>query len=200
MTREAQVPTIQSPSWLTYHEIAPLNAILAWSWPWQRTDPRTGLPLKSSVRKSFWAFKRLLDFSKIEPQIVIEQIDFDSGMLAIRTVVGVRVPENVEFVVTVEGRVPRFLLGDPLRLGQVFINLAGNAAKFTHEGEIRVGVFSEEFDDRLGARLRFEIMDTGIGMKPDQVESLFTPFARPTHRNTGLRERLGSPYPGTSWK
>ncbi|MEI6127140.1 MAG: response regulator, partial [Pseudomonadota bacterium] len=77
----------------------------------------------------------------------------------------------------IEPDVPSFLRGDPGRLRQVIINLAGNAVKFTHEGKIiiRASVQSEDADK---VELLFEITDTGIGIPADKISRLFTPFTQ----------------------
>ena len=73
--------------------------------------------------------------------------------------------------------VPLHLVGDPLRLGQVLLNLASNAVKFTKQGEIVVSTRVEELtEDR--AVLEFSVSDTGIGMTPEQAARLFQPFSQ----------------------
>jgi diguanylate cyclase (GGDEF)-like protein len=72
---------------------------------------------------------------------------------------------------------PRRLLGDPLRLGQVLLNLAGNAVKFTSQGEIMIAVDVLEHLDQ-NVRLRFSVRDTGIGMTPEQMANLFQSFSQ----------------------
>jgi signal transduction histidine kinase len=72
---------------------------------------------------------------------------------------------------------PLLLAGDPTRLGQVLVNLIGNAIKFTEQGEISIGVACE-VETSLEAKLRFTIADTGIGIAEEFEEKLFAPFAQ----------------------
>ena len=71
--------------------------------------------------------------------------------------------------------VPPYLVGDPLRLGQILINLVNNAIKFTDLGEITIRVTAEEIA-AADLRLKITVSDTGIGMDPEQVAGLFQPF------------------------
>jgi CheY-like chemotaxis protein len=121
----------------------------------------------------------ILDFSKIEAgKLTLEQVPFDlddmlghlSSLMAIKTDV-----KNLELVFRVERGVPARLIGDPLRLGQILINLTTNAVKFTEQGEIVVTVQVVESKDK-DVRLRFSVADTGMGMSPDQLARLFTAF------------------------
>jgi len=75
--------------------------------------------------------------------------------------------------------VPERVLGDPVRVRQILVNLLGNAIKFTNQGRVSVGVTVETRD---GARvlLRFSVEDTGIGIPPTSVISSLTPSGRPT--------------------
>src|SRR5690606_13306382 len=71
----------------------------------------------------------------------------------------------------------RLLRGDPLRLGQILLNLATNAVKFTSHGNVVVAAsLAGETEDTV--RIRFAVSDTGIGMTPEQVQRLFTPFTQ----------------------
>jgi two-component system sensor histidine kinase/response regulator len=123
----------------------------------------------------------ILDFSKIEAgKMGMERIEFslDEVLDSLAPVVGHRAAEKgIEFVLRAPGDVPRHLVGDPLRLGQVFNNLVGNAVKFTERGEIEVSV---RLLTRIGenVKLEFAVRDTGIGMDPEQAGRLFQPFTQ----------------------
>ncbi len=89
------------------------------------------------------------------------------------TVVSIKTQEKgLELLFSRKPDVPANLIGDPLRLGQVLVNLCNNAVKFTHEGEILVSIaLVEQEEDR--ARLLFSVQDTGIGMTEEQMGKLF---------------------------
>ena len=114
----------------------------------------------------------ILDFSKIEAgKLAMEAIDFNLeevlDNLATLVTVKAREKEHLELLFATSPEVPRFLLGDPLRLGQVLINLANNAVKFTESGEIVVATepMSRQ-EDRV--TLKFSVKDTGIGLTSKQ--------------------------------
>jgi len=123
----------------------------------------------------------ILDFSKIEAgKLSVEDVDFelDSVMESVANLIQQKAEEKgLEVVFRVEPDVPNDLVGDPLRLGQILVNLANNAVKFTDEGEIlisaRIGV-----DDGDRITLEFSVRDTGIGMTPEQTGGLFESFAQ----------------------
>ena len=123
----------------------------------------------------------VLDFSKIEQG----KLQLDPGRFAIAKVLddlgalfGDQIArEGLVLRVTVAPEVPSRLVGDELRLGQVLINLVGNAVKFTEHGEISVGVSLVSRDDERIV-LRFEVRDTGIGIDPDVAEGLFEAFTQ----------------------
>jgi len=123
----------------------------------------------------------ILDYSKIEAgRIELETAAFElSGVLEnISNLFIVRANEKGLFLtVEIAPRVPKQLVGDSLRLGQVLINLTGNAIKFTASGSVRVKV--EELESTSSfAILRFTIQDTGIGMSQDQIQGLFQSFSQ----------------------
>jgi two-component system, sensor histidine kinase and response regulator len=133
----------------------------------------------------------ILDFSKVEAgKLELETIDFDirttveemSDVLALKAQ-----GKGLELVCAVDADVPSFLRGDPGRLRQILINLCGNAVKFTEEGEVLVQVSAEEVTD-ADARLLFEIVDTGIGIRSDRLEHLFQPFCQ---ADTSTTRRYG---------
>jgi CheY-like chemotaxis protein/HPt (histidine-containing phosphotransfer) domain-containing protein len=123
----------------------------------------------------------ILDFSKIEAgRLDMESIDFllDDALASLSTVVGQKVADKgLEFLIDAPVSLPRALVGDPLRLGQVLVNLVNNAVKFTDSGEIVVKV--EELE-RTGekVKLRIGVRDTGIGMTPEQTARLFQAFSQ----------------------
>ena len=85
--------------------------------------------------------------------------------------------KGVEFICLVESEIPVRLKGDPGRLRQIILNLAGNAVKFTEEGEISIRASKEnETDDRIA--VKFEIRDTGIGLSEEQIGKLFQSYSQ----------------------
>ncbi len=121
----------------------------------------------------------ILDFSKIEAgRLELEILDFDlravmdelAELLALRAM-----EKNLEFVCGIDPEAPTLLKGDPGRLRQVLINLAGNAVKFTSQGEVSVQVSALAETERE-VTLRFEVCDTGIGISADKMELLFSAF------------------------
>lgn len=123
----------------------------------------------------------ILDFSRIEAgKLNLERRSFalDEVLESVATFVGQRAEEKgIEFLLRVDPAVPRRLVGDPLRLGQVVTNLVGNAIKFTDRGEVQVAIAAGR---REGANqaLRFEVSDTGIGMTAEQIGRLFRAFSQ----------------------
>jgi signal transduction histidine kinase len=123
----------------------------------------------------------ILDVSKIEAgKLEMETLDFDlrallddfAATLALRAH-----DKGLEFICAAAPDVPSHLQGDPGRLRQILTNLAGNAVKFTHQGEIavRAGLVSETDSEAV---LRFSIKDTGIGIPPEKQEILFQKFTQ----------------------
>lgn len=138
-----------------------------------------------TVRKSGDALLNLindiLDFSKIEAgKLDLETIDFDlrTALEEVTDLLAFRAHEKrLELTCLIDPRIPSRLRGDPGRLRQILINLAGNAIKFTATGEVVIQVRQEsEANER--ARLRFEVRDTGIGIPADKVASLFGAFTQ----------------------
>ncbi|MBV8466727.1 MAG: response regulator [Burkholderiales bacterium] len=123
----------------------------------------------------------ILDFSKIEAgKLDIESVEFDLDEVIgnVATLTEARAQEKgLSFLIDVPAEVPRKLRGDPLRLGQVMINLINNAVKFTDVGEVRLSVAVRDRDDD-GVLLDFTVRDTGIGMSKELRETLFQPFTQ----------------------
>ena len=126
----------------------------------------------------------ILDFSKIEAgKLDVESVPFslDEVLSGIATVTGQKAAEKqIEYLFEVSPSVPRNLVGDPLRLGEILVNLLNNAIKFTEPlGEIALSISVTSQDDAArSTRLRFQVSDTGIGMTPEQQDKLFEPFVQ----------------------
>jgi len=121
----------------------------------------------------------ILDFSKIEAgKLVFETLDFDllSVIEDVQAVLAVKAEaKNVELGVFVDPATPLAVAGDPTRLRQILTNLMDNALKFTHAGSVEVRLRPEQ-EEAGQVLLRVEIKDTGIGMKAEVVDRLFTSF------------------------
>ncbi len=123
----------------------------------------------------------ILDFSKIEAgKMSMEKIDFrlEDVMDHLANLVGLNTEDKgLELLFNTAPDVPTALIGDPLRLGQVLINLSNNAVKFTDTGEIVVGIekAAETADE---VELHFWVQDSGIGMTPEQCAKMFKAFSQ----------------------
>ena len=129
----------------------------------------------------------ILDISKIEAgRMAMESTDFwlDEVLDQLSSIITGRASgKDLELRFSTDERVPRALTGDPLRLGQVLINLASNAVKFTERGEI---VVATDLVEREGnkVRLKFSVRDTGIGISQDQITGLFQAFTQADESTT----------------
>ncbi|MET0028220.1 MAG: transporter substrate-binding domain-containing protein [Candidatus Thiodiazotropha sp.] len=123
----------------------------------------------------------VLDFTKIEAgKLDIEQVAFSLGEVLdnLVSINAIRAEEKgLELLLQQDLQVPDQLIGDPLRLGQVLVNLVSNAIKFTEKGEVTIQVNELEREGER-VRLKFSIEDTGIGIPRDQVERLFDAFTQ----------------------
>ena len=123
----------------------------------------------------------ILDFSKIEAgRLAFEQIRFNLDTLVRNTVDLLRFKANekgLQINTYADIDVPTEMIGDPGRLGQVIINLLGNAIKFTHQGSIQLRIRNENKDAK-NPKLHFSVIDTGIGISEEAVHKLFHPFVQ----------------------
>lgn len=169
----------------TSHEIrTPMNAILGMAQLLQRTNLDASQrdrvdKILNAGRHLLSIINDILDFSKIEAgKLEIEAIDFDLEQMlqSISTLVAEKAAaKNLELLFSVDETVPRMLVGDPLRLGQILVNYTNNALKFTEAGEISINIeFVEEADQDV--LLRFSVRDTGIGLTDEQKARLFQAF------------------------
>ncbi len=121
----------------------------------------------------------ILDISRIEAgKLELETVDFQLDQLIGHTLDLVRdqaIAKGLDLSREIDPALPRVLRGDAMRLGQVLLNIAGNAVKFTERGGVRIAVVLAGRDgDRLS--VRFEVRDSGIGMREEQIARLFQAF------------------------
>ncbi len=169
------------------HELrTPMNAVIGLSHLCLQTrlDARQRRYVSQILRSAnnlLGILTEILDFSKGESgELVIERLPFqlEDIMDNLRTALTPRADgKGLHMRCRMEGDIPRPLYGDPLRLTQVLLHIAGNAVKFTEAGSVDIMATSEKIsgDEIL---LRFTIRDTGIGLDPQQAETLFQPFVQ----------------------
>jgi two-component system sensor histidine kinase/response regulator len=137
------------------------------------------LTVKSSADRLLTIINEILDYSKMEAgKTVLDSVAFHLPSMVSDVLRSLALPahqKGLELTLRITPDVPADLKGDPVRLGQVLINLVGNAIKFTDHGEVCVDLSVKALTNDSGC-LQFSIRDTGIGIALDQQEGLFQEF------------------------
>ncbi|MGL1893697.1 MAG: PAS domain-containing protein [Spirochaetaceae bacterium] len=169
------------------HEIrTPMNAIIGLSHLIKKTNLSDKQDdyirkISSSAKSLLGIINDILDFSKIEAgKLSMETIPFNVHEVFdnLGSMIGDKTQDKgLELIFNIGTDVPINLEGDPLRLGQILLNLTNNAVKFTNKGEIAVSVeLLKEIKDKVS--LKFSVRDTGIGLTKEQQGKLFQAFSQ----------------------
>ncbi len=175
------------------HEIrTPMNAVIGLNGLLERTGLNSKqrdyvTKIGNAAKNLLGIINDILDFSKIEAgKMAIEKIDFklDDVLENLSNVVGLKAyNKNLEFITVKDTTIPDWVVGDPLRLGQILLNLVNNAIKFTEQGEVIVEVKPIVQSDEI-AKIKFSVKDSGIGMTLEQQNKLFKAFSQADESTT----------------
>jgi PAS domain S-box-containing protein len=167
------------------HELrTPLNAVIGMTHLLLQEDPRNDQlqnlkTIKTSGEYLLALINDILDFSKIEAgKISISQTNFSFRELIHnleQTFYYHAQEKNIRLFIDICPRVPNALIGDPVRLNQILVNLIGNSIKFTDVGHVKLTVRCEELDTQR-CNLKFQVTDTGIGIPAEKLNLIFERF------------------------
>lgn len=150
--------------------------------------------IQSAGRNLLGIINDILDYSKIESgKMELMEDDYVpfSEYLDIANVLGTRIEDKgLELFVLIETKLPHILRGDAMRIRQVIINLANNAIKFTQKGLVRIHIRCEKTEEGM-IDLSFHIIDTGIGIKKEDMDRLFVSFQQLDSRRNRSVEGTG---------
>jgi signal transduction histidine kinase/ActR/RegA family two-component response regulator len=177
------------------HEIrTPMNAILGMTHLLKQDSPRNDQVepiniLDFSGKTLLSLIDDVLDFSKIEAgKIEFENIEFELKKLIDVIMESFKASasnKGIALVNNIDENIPHTLIGDPARLTQILNNLMSNALKFTEEGEVKLKVdTASEYNDAV--RLRFSIIDTGIGIEDERLDTIFESFTQASQNTKRL--------------
>ena len=169
------------------HEIrTPINAVLGLNEMIMRESDNKQITeyaanIQSAGRTLLSIINDILDLSKIESgkmEIVPVEYDVSSLVNDIVNMVKIRAEKkNLKFIPEIDEKIPSVLYGDDVRLRQVITNILTNAVKYTHEGHVRLKMKAIQIEDGV-LRLEVSVSDTGIGIKEEDIDKLFTSFQR----------------------
>ena len=175
------------------HEIrTPMNAIVGLTGLLEKTKMDTlqekyVKAIHQSADNLLGIISEILDFSKIESgQIQLEHINFsvtDCMKEVLTSLKNLADEKSLAFTCTVDARIPGTINGDPFRLKQILINLAGNGIKFTDRGSVTMHATLKETDDGRTV-VQFSVSDTGIGIPQDKLQDVFKSFVQASSSTT----------------
>lgn len=169
------------------HEIrTPLNVILGLAGILQKSNFSTPQVDKKNIAGIQFSAENLLilvndvlDFSKIEAgKLTLHNTNFDLHELITNISRGFRIKadeKGLKYTMLINESVPRFIIGDQLRLNQILVNLLGNAIKFTQTGKITIEVKTENTNNKH-VTINFSVKDTGVGIPKDKLQDIFSSF------------------------
>jgi len=154
--------------------------------------------VKSSSDALLRVINDILDFSKIEAgKLMIEKVSFNLGRMVGETLKSLAIraqAKGLELVCDMDPDVPTAVVGDPGRLRQILMNLIGNAIKFTEHGEVVLHIGTEQHGSQMRL-FRFSVQDSGIGIPPALLDSIFEAFSQ---EDSSITRRFGGTGLGLS--
>ncbi len=182
------------------HEIrTPINAVLGMDEMIIRESTEDSIrayarDIKSAGGTLLSLINDILDFSKIEEgkmEIIPTQYELSSLINDLVNMIRPRAEKKgLMLEVNVDENTPHLLYGDEIRIKQVALNILTNAVKYTNEGKVTLSIGYEKTDDEH-IDLKFDIDDTGIGMKEEEMDKLFSPFSRMEEKRNRTVEGTG---------